>query len=129
MAWEAFCLRRSSSSLQSADIMSLLMPSLFRWGFRVRARCVPRLVEFAPERVVAAILSSPGHYEPMGMNTVHLDRDALGVPQLIVAGGHDEVSGTARPYTYFHSYRELGAPWLSRCKTILRIVAQQMRRA
>lgn len=34
------------------------------------------------------------------------------VPELIIAGGADDVSGTARPYGYFKKYREKGAPWV-----------------
>ena len=54
-----------------------------------------RMVEFAPSRVVAAILSSPGHYVPLGMDTVRLNRDGWEVPELIMGGGgRDDVSGT-----------------------------------
>ncbi len=69
------------------------------------------LVGFLPDRTLAAILSSPGHYEPVGIDTVKLDSRALSVPELIIAGGADRVSGTARPYEYFRAYRRQGAPW------------------
>jgi hypothetical protein len=65
----------------------------------------------SPKRVLAAILSSPGHYEPLGIDTVELSSESLRVPQLIIAGGADKVSGTARPYQYFRTYRDRGAPW------------------
>jgi hypothetical protein len=69
------------------------------------------MVSVAPDRVVAAVLSAPGHYEPFGINTVSLSKDALVIPELIIAGGRDDVSGTVRPYSYFQNYRSLGAPW------------------
>ncbi len=80
-------------------------------GFSGAGPLSARLVGSAPKRVLAAILSSPGHYEPLGIDTVELSSESLRVPQLIIAGGADEVSGTARPYQYFRKYRDRGAPW------------------
>lgn len=48
----------------------------------------------------------------MGIDTVDLNAPALSVPELIIAGGADNVTGTARPYLYFRKYRDLGAPWV-----------------
>jgi hypothetical protein len=42
---------------------------------------------------------------------VDLNPQALSVPELIIAGGADNVTGTARPYLYFRKYRDMGAPW------------------
>jgi dienelactone hydrolase len=81
-------------------------------GFSGAGSLCARMVNFVPERIVAAILSAPGHYEPQGIDTVHLNADDLTVPELILTGGRDEVSGTDRPYSYFQKYRNLGAPWL-----------------
>jgi dienelactone hydrolase len=80
-------------------------------GFSGAGPLSARLVGSSPKRVLAAILSSPGHYDPLGMDTVELSSESLRVPQLIVAGGADKVSGTARPYQYFRKYRDRGAPW------------------
>ncbi len=80
-------------------------------GFSGAGPLCARLVASAPDRSIAAVLSAPGHYEPLGIDTVTLGSKALSVPELIVAGGADKVSGTARPYTYFRKYRDQGAPW------------------
>jgi hypothetical protein len=45
------------------------------------------------------------------VDTVHLSREAQDVPELIIVGGADDVSGTQRPFEYFERYRRLGAPW------------------
>jgi hypothetical protein len=68
-------------------------------------------VGYAPDRVVAAIPTNPGHYDPAGIDNVRLPAAALAVPELIMAGGADNVSGTERPYNYFRLYRDRGAPW------------------
>lgn len=60
--------------------------------------------------MLAAVLSSPGHYEPLGIDTVELNPESLQVPQLILAGSADKVSGTARPYLYFRKYFDRDAP-------------------
>lgn len=80
-------------------------------GFSGAGSLCARLVGSLPNRALAAILSAPGHYEPLGIDTVNLSTQALAVPQLILAGGADNVSGTARPYLYFQKYRGQGAPW------------------
>lgn len=80
-------------------------------GFSGAGALSARLAGFLPDRTLAAILSSPGHYEPVGIDTVKLDERALNVPELIIAGGADSVSGTSRPYEYFLKYRRQGAPW------------------
>jgi pimeloyl-ACP methyl ester carboxylesterase len=80
-------------------------------GFSGTGPLCARLVALLPERTVAAVLSSPGHYDPVGIDTVKLDQRMLLVPELIIAGGADSVSGTARPYEYFRKYRRQGAPW------------------
>ncbi len=80
-------------------------------GFSGAGALCARLVAFLSDRALAAILSSPGHFEPVGIDTVKLNRRVLSVPELIIAGGADSVSGTARPFEYFREYREQGAPW------------------
>lgn len=60
---------------------------------------------------MACIPSNPGHYDPVGIDNVRLPPAALAVPELIMAGGADKISGTQRPYNYFRLYRDQGAPW------------------
>jgi len=80
-------------------------------GFSGAGPLCARLVDSVPDRVLAAILSSPGHYEPLGIDTVELNTQSIMIPELIIAGSADNVSGTARPYLYFRKYRDRGAPW------------------
>jgi dienelactone hydrolase len=102
-ALDQFAKISGHSELASAKVILL--------GFSGAGSLCARMVNIAPDRVVAAILSAPGHYEPFGIDTVSLTADALAVPELIIAGGRDDVSGTVRPYSYFEKYRGLGAPW------------------
>ena len=62
------------------------------------------MVAYASERIFAAIEYAPGHYEPIGINTVELPDKALSVPQFIIANGADDRCGTRRPYAYFEKY-------------------------
>ncbi len=80
-------------------------------GFSGAGPLCARLVASNPDRSIAAVLSAPGHYEPLGIDTVIVSSKALSVPELIIAGGADKVSGTARPYKYFRRYRDQDAPW------------------
>lgn len=81
-------------------------------GFSGAGSLSARLAASVPERTIAAILSAPGHNEPQGIDTLDLKAPALTIPELILVGGADTVSGTARPYQYFLKYRERGAPWI-----------------
>jgi hypothetical protein len=65
---------------------------------------------YAPNRALAVISLAPGQYEPLGMDTIDLPKEAFAVPQLIIANGGDNINGTARPYFYFQKYRTQGAP-------------------
>jgi hypothetical protein len=91
------------SELSSAKLILL--------GFSGTGALFAHFVGYAPDRVVAAIIADPGHYDPVGIDNVHLPTAALGVPELILVGGADKVSGTQRPYDYFRKYRDRGAPW------------------
>lgn len=102
-ALDQFANTSGHRELSSAKIIFL--------GFSGAGALTARLVGLNPHRALAAILSSPGHYEPLGIDTVTLNADALNVPELILAGSADDVCGTARPYLYFRKYRDLGAPW------------------
>lgn len=72
---------------------------------------VARMAGYAPERVLAVIPYAPGHFEPLGMDTIELPKTALAIPQLIIANGGDKICGTDRPYQYFRKHYEQGAPW------------------
>jgi hypothetical protein len=80
-------------------------------GFPGTGALFAHFVGYAPDRVVASIVADPGHYDPVGIDRVHLTQSAIGVPELILTGGADRVSGTQRPYDYFRLYRDRGAPW------------------
>lgn len=94
-----------------ADHRELTTAKLIFLGFSGAGPLCARLVGSSPDRAMVAVLSSPGHYEPMGIDTVELSPQARDVPELIIAGSADNVSGTARPYSYFQKYRKTGAPW------------------
>jgi dienelactone hydrolase len=70
-----------------------------------------RLAGYRPERFLAAIAYAPGQYDPLGMNTIELSKEALRLPQLIIASGGDDHVGSERPYQYFRKYFGKGAPW------------------
>ena len=89
----------------------LASAKLILLGFSGTGALVARFPGFAPERVLAAIDSNPGHFDPFGVDTIQLSREAATVPQLIIVGGDDAVSGTGRPYEYFRRHFDNGAPW------------------
>jgi len=80
-------------------------------GFSGTGSLVGRLAEFAPDRIVAVIPTVPGHFDPLGMDTIALSPNAAAIPQLVLAGSADAVSGTERPYAYFRRHFDTGAPW------------------
>ena len=95
--------RSGHSELASAKLILL--------GFSGTGSLVARLTEYAPDRVIASIPTHPGHFDPLGMDTVTLSRKAAAIPQLILVGSADAVSGTQRPYDYFRRHFDAGAPW------------------
>lgn len=80
-------------------------------GFSGTGSLVARMVDYAPDRVLASVPTHPGHFDPVGMDTINLSPGAAAVPQLILVGSADAVSGTQRPYEYFRRHFEKGAPW------------------
>jgi dienelactone hydrolase len=80
-------------------------------GFSGTGSLVGRLAEFAPHRVIAVIPTVPGHFDPLGMDTIKLSPEAAAIPHLVLAGGADAVSGTERPYSYFRRHFDSGGPW------------------
>jgi len=80
-------------------------------GFSGTGVLVARFPDYAPDRVLAVITANAGHFDPVGLDTIRLSPRASSVPQLVIAGGSDAVSGTTRPYDYFRRHFEQGAPW------------------
>jgi len=102
-ALDQFAHESNHPELSSAKVILL--------GFSGTGALFAHFVGFSPERVVAAILANPGHYDPVGMDNVELPPAGIRVPEMIMVGGADKISGTERPYQYFRRYREQGAPW------------------
>jgi hypothetical protein len=72
---------------------------------------VGRFAEYSPDRVLAVIAGNPGHGDPMGVDTITLSPKAVLIPQLVLAGSDDRITGTQRPYADFRKYFDQGAPW------------------
>lgn len=102
-ALDQFAQQTGHAELSSAKLILL--------GFSGTGALFAHFVGYAPDRIVASIPADPGHYDPVGIDNVHLPPSALDVPELIMTGGADKVSGTQRPYDYFRLYRDRGAPW------------------
>lgn len=100
-----------SQLAQTSGHSELTSTNLLLLGFSGTSSLVGRLAGYAPERVIAVIATGPGHFDPLGMDTIHLSPIAAAIPQLILAGSADAVSGTERPYAYFRRHFEQGAPW------------------
>jgi hypothetical protein len=89
----------------------LASAKLILLGFSGTGSLVARMTEYAPDRVIASIPTHAGHFDPVGMDTITLSRKAAAIPQLILVGSADAVSGTQRPYDYFRRHFDKGAPW------------------
>ncbi len=81
-------------------------------GFSGTGAYFGHFVAFAPDRVLAAILTNPGTNEPDDVDNIRLDKRAVGVPELIIVGGVDFISGTVKPYDFYNQHRRKGAPWV-----------------
>src|SRR4030095_14696693 len=79
-------------------------------GFSGTGSLVGRFAEYAPDRVLAVIAANPGH-SPLGLETIELSPKGRAIPQLIIAGSTDRITGTGRPYEYFRKHFDQGAPW------------------
>ena len=99
-----------SQLAQTSGHAELASAKLILLGFSGAGSLVGRLAGFAPDRVLAVIATNPGHFDPLGMETIGLSPLAATIPQLILAGSADAVSGTQRPYAYFRRYFDQGAP-------------------
>jgi hypothetical protein len=94
-----------------ANHPELAATKLILLGFSGAGSLVGRFPEFAPDRVLAVVSTNPGHFDPLGVDTIALSPRAAGIPQLIIAGSADAASGIERPYAYFRKYFDRGAPW------------------
>jgi dienelactone hydrolase len=96
---------------QSSSHPELASARLILLGFSGTGSLVGRLAEFAPDRILAVIPTDPGHFDPLGVDTISLSPKAAAIPHLILTGSADAVSGTQRPYAYFRRYFDQDAPW------------------
>lgn len=88
----------------------LAWSKLILLGFSGAGSLVARMAEYVPERILAVVEYAPSQYAPLGMDTIELSGKALTIPQLIIANGADNVSGTVRPYDYFERHQKRHAP-------------------
>jgi|SRR5215469_2601049 len=95
---------------KNAHHPELALSKLILLGFSGAGSLVARMTAYVPERILAVIEYAPSQYDPLGMNTIELPDKALVIPQLIIANGADDVSGTKRPYEYFLRHRKRNAP-------------------
>jgi hypothetical protein len=96
---------------QSSGHAELASAKMILLGFSGAGALVGRFPEYAPDRVLAVIAAGPGQSDPLGVDTIALSAAAAAVPQLLITGSADAVSGTPRPYAYFRKYFDRGAPW------------------
>jgi len=81
-------------------------------GFSGTGAYFGHFVAYAPKRVLAAILTNPGQTDPDNIDKIKLDADGIAVPELIIAGGRDNVGGVVKPYSFYDNHRAAGAPWV-----------------
>jgi dienelactone hydrolase len=96
---------------QASSHPELGSAKLILLGFSGTGSLAGRLAEFAPDRILAVIPTDPGHFDPLGVDTIFLSPKAVAIPHLILVGSSDAVSGTQRPYQYFRRHFDQGAPW------------------
>ena len=88
----------------------LASAKLILLGFSGTGVLVARFPDYAPDRVAAIIAAHAGH-NPRGLDTIDLSPKGTAIPQLIIAGSTDRITGTQRPYDYFRKHFDRGAPW------------------
>jgi pimeloyl-ACP methyl ester carboxylesterase len=88
----------------------LASAKLILLGFSGTGSLVGRFAAYAPDRVLAVVAAHPGH-NPLGLETIDLSPEAAAIPQFVLAGSTDRITGTKRPYAYFRKYFDRGAPW------------------
>lgn len=97
---------------RQSDHPEISSAKLILLGFSGIGAMFGHFVQYAPNRVVAAILANPGQTDPYGMKDMNLSADALRVPQFIIVGGIDDRPGTQLPFDYFRRHRARSAPWV-----------------
>jgi hypothetical protein len=98
---------------QFAELSShreLASAKLILLGFSGTGSLVGRFAGYAPDRVLAVMATHPGH-NPLGLETIDLAPEAAAIPQFILTGSTDRITGTERPYAYFRKHFDRGAPW------------------
>lgn len=103
-ALDSFSLQTKHAEISSSALIVL--------GFSGTGALFAHFVGYAPDRVLAAILTNPAQSDPYGMDRVDLQPKSMAVPELIIVGGADDVAGTQRNFDYFRKYRSRGAPWV-----------------
>jgi hypothetical protein len=81
-------------------------------GFSGTGAYFGHFVAYAPDRVLAAVLTNPGQADPENVDKITLDEKGVAVPELIIVGGRDAIGGTTKPYTFYSRYRPEGALWI-----------------
>lgn len=81
-------------------------------GFSGTGAYFGHFVAYAPDRVLAAVLTNPGQTDPENVDKIVLDEKGVAVPELIIVGGRDTVGGTGKPYAFFKRYHSQSAPWV-----------------
>lgn len=81
-------------------------------GFSGTGAYFGHFLAYAPDRVLAAVLTNPGQTDPENVDKVVLDANGVAVPVLIIVGGRDTVGGTGKPYSFYQRYHSQGGPWV-----------------
>jgi hypothetical protein len=81
-------------------------------GFSGTGAYFGHFVAYAPDWVLAAVLTNPGQTDPDNIDKIKLDAKGVVVPKLIIAGGRDAVGGVVKPYAFYDHHRSQGAPWV-----------------
>ena len=92
-------------------------------GFSGTGSLVGRLAEFAPDRVLAVIPTAPGHFDPLGVDTINLSIKTLAIPQLILVGSSISFPARSDPTLTLGGTSTRAHPGRSLSKTRRHIVA------
>ncbi len=78
-------------------------------GFSGTGAYFGHFVAYSPDRVLAAILANPGANDPDNVDKIRLDQNGVAVPELIIVGGVDTISGTAKPLQFLQPLSPKGS--------------------
>jgi hypothetical protein len=84
----------------------LAASQLILFSFSGGGSMVARMVAYAPDGMLAPIEYAPGHYNPIGIDTVNLTKAALSVPGLIIANGADNYVEPSDAVAVVESHRK-----------------------